>query len=137
MAVPVVDAVPMAGPAAGRAVVPVVDAVPMAGPAAGRAVVPVVDAVPMAVPSAGRAVVPTVDVTPVDRSGGSVLTGVLTPVEAVPMAVPAAGLTAGRAIEAVQAAGSTTDPIWIVDAGGPTLQVPRVGAGWPGVAPAA
>ena len=112
---------------------------------AGLAVVPAVDTVPMA----GRGGVPTVDVTPVDGPAAG-LTGVLM-VEAVPKAVPAvdgvpmavpavdpeAGLTAGRAIDAVQAAGSTTDPIWIVDAGGPTLQVPRVGAGWPGVAPAA
>ena len=86
-----------------------------------------------------RGGVPTVDVTPVDGPAAGLM-GVLM-VEAVPMAVPAvdpeAGLTAGRAIDAVQAAGSTTDPIWIVDAGGPTLQVPRVGAGWPGVAPAA
>ena len=93
----------------------------------------------MAVPMAGRGVVPTVDVTPVDGPAAGLM-GVLM-VEAVPMAVPAvdpaAGLTAGRAIDVVQAAGSTTDPIWIVDAGGPTLQVPRVGAGWPGVAPAA
>ncbi len=113
----------MAGLAAGPAVVPVVDAVPMAVPA----VVPVVDAVPMAVPAAG----PAVDVVPMAGRGG------VPTVDVTPVDGPAAGLTAGRAIEAVQAAGSTTDPIWIVDAGGPTLQVPRVGAGWPGVAPAA
>jgi hypothetical protein len=117
--VPVVDAVPMAG----RGGVPTVDVTPVDGPAAGLTGVLMVEAVPMAVPAVDGVpmAVPAVDGVPM----------------AVPAVDPAAGLTAGRAIDAVQAAGSTTDPIWIVDAGGPTLQVPRVGAGWPGVAPAA
>ena len=90
-----------------------VDATPVdaqaAGPAigailvAGQAVVLMAGAILMA----GPAVVLIVDVTPV--------------------AGPAAGLMAGLA------AGLTTVPTWIGDAGGPMPQVPRHGVGWRGV----
>ena len=108
-----VDATPVdaqaAGPAigailvAGQAVVLIVDVTPVAGPAAGPVAVPMVGAILLA----GPAVVLIVDVTPV--------------------AGQAAGLMAGLA------AGLTTVPTWIGDAGGPTPQVPRHGVGWRGV----
>jgi hypothetical protein len=53
------------------------------------------------------------------------------------MAGPAAGLMAGPVAVpmagAILAAGLTTVPTWIGDAGGPTPQVPRHGVGWRGV----
>ena len=86
-----------------------VDATPVdaqaAGPAIGAILVAGQAVVLMAgaILMAGPAVVLIVDVTPV--------------------AGPAAGL----------AAGLTTVPTWIGDAGGPTPQVPRHGVGWRGV----
>ena len=108
---PAIGAILVAGQAvvlmAGPAVVLIVDVTPVVGPAAGLMAGPV--AVPMAgaILLAGPAVVLIVDVTPV--------------------AGPAAGLMAGLA------AGLTTVPTWIGDAGGPTPQVLRHGVGWRGV----
>ena len=112
-----VDATPVdaqaAGPAigailvAGQAVVLMVDATPVDAQAAGPAIGAILVAGQAVVLMAGPAVVLIVDVTPV--------------------AGPAAGLMAGLA------AGLTTVPTWIGDAGGPTPQVPRHGVGWRGV----
>ena len=112
-----VDATPVdaqaAGPAigailvAGQAVVLMAGAILMAGPA----VVLIVDVTLMAGPAAGLMAGPVVVLM----------------VDVTPVAGQAAGLMAGLA------AGLTTVPTWIGDAGGPTPQVPRHGVGWRGV----
>ena len=84
-----------------------VDATPVDAQAAGPAIGAILVAGQAVVLMAGPVAVLIVDVTPV--------------------AGQAAGLMAGLA------AGLTTVPTWIGDAGGPTPQVPRHGVGWRGV----
>jgi hypothetical protein len=118
-----VDATPVdaqaAGPAigailvAGQAVVLMAGAILMAGPAAGlmAGLAVVLMAGPAAGLMAGLAVV--------------LMAGPAAGLMAGPVAVPMAG--------AILAAGLTTVPTWIGDAGGPMPQVPRHGVGWRGV----
>ena len=106
-----------------------VDATPVDAQAAGPAIGAILVAGQAVVLMAGPAVVLIVDVTPVAGPAAGLMAGpaVVLIVDVTPVAGPAAGLMAGLA------AGLTTVPTWIGDAGGPTPQVLRHGVGWRGV----
>ena len=104
-----------------------VDATPVDAQAAGPAIGAILVAGQAVVLMAGAILI--VDVTLMAGPAAGLMAGpaVVLIVDVTPVAGQAAGLMAGLA------AGLTTVPTWIGDAGGPTPQVPRHGVGWRGV----